>query len=73
MREDSQHWSGVGRNATALHFENFQRCVRERKQPVEDVWAGHRAAAVAHMINLSAQQKRPGYWDRSRDNLKAQK
>jgi predicted dehydrogenase len=69
--EGSQRWSGVGRDTTTLHFENFQKAVKERKQPVEDVFAGHRAAAVAHMINLSAAKKRPVYWDRSRDNVKA--
>ncbi len=69
--EGSQRWSGVGRDSTTLHFENFQKAVKERKQPVEDVFAGHRAAAVAHMINLSASKKRPVYWDRSRDNVKA--
>jgi hypothetical protein len=69
--EGSQRWGGVGRDTTTLHFENFQKAVKDRKQPVEDVFAGHRAAAVAHMINLSAAKKRPVYWDRSRDNVKA--
>ncbi len=69
--EGSQRWTGVGRDTTTLHFENFQRAVKDRKQPVEDVLAGHRAAAVAHMINLSASKKEPIYWDRSRDNIKA--
>ncbi len=69
--EGAQHWNGIGRNATALHFENLQKAIKERKPPIEDVFAGHRAAAVAHMINLSASGKKPVYWDRSRDNLKA--
>lgn len=69
--EGTQRWSGLGRDAGMLHLENFLKAVRERKQPVEDVFAGHRAAAVAHMINLSARKKQPVYWDRSRDNLKA--
>jgi predicted dehydrogenase len=69
--EGSQRWSGVGPDSTTLHFENFRKAVKERKQPVEDVFSGHRAAAVAHMINLSAAKKRPVYWDRSRDTIKA--
>src|SRR5262245_5976182 len=44
-------WSGIGRNSITLHLENFQKAIKDRKQPVEDVFAGHRAAAVAHMIN----------------------
>ena len=69
--EGEERWNGVGRNSTMLHFENFLKSVRDRKQPAEDVYAGHRAAAVAHMVNLSAKQKKPVYWDRSRDNIKA--
>src|SRR4030095_15669929 len=71
VMQGEERWSGVGPNANQLHFEQFQNAVRNRKQPVEDVWAGHRAAAVAHMINLSAKQKKPVYWDRSRDKVKA--
>ncbi|MCI0665134.1 MAG: Gfo/Idh/MocA family oxidoreductase [Acidobacteria bacterium] len=67
----SEHWSGVGRNSTVLHFENFQKSIKERKQPTEDVYAGHRAAAVAHMINLAASKKKPVYWDHSRDNVRS--
>lgn len=66
-----ERWSGAGPNANVLHFEAFQKALRDRKQPVEDVWAGHRAAAVAHMVNLAAKQKRPVFWDRERDKLKA--
>jgi predicted dehydrogenase len=67
----SEEWSGVGRNSTVLHFENFQKAVKDRKQPVEDVYAGHRAAAVAHMINLSASKKEGVSWDHSRENIKS--
>lgn len=69
--EGEERWGSVGPDSTTLHFQNFQKAVRERKQPVEDVYAGHRAAAVAHMVNWSAKHKKPVYWDRSRDNLKA--
>jgi predicted dehydrogenase len=69
--EGEERWGGVGRNSVMLHFENFQKSIRERKQPVEDVYAGHRAAAVAHMVNLSAKSKKQVFWDRSRDNVKA--
>jgi hypothetical protein len=69
--EGEERWSAVGRNSLTLHFENFQRAIRERKQPVQDVYAGHRAAAVPHMINLSVKNKKRVLWDRSRDNIKA--
>ncbi len=66
-----EHWGSVGPNANTLHLENFQNAVRDRKQPVEDVFAGHRAAAVAHMINLAAKREKPIYWDRAKDDIKA--
>jgi predicted dehydrogenase len=66
-----ERWQGVGRDANALHLLEFQKAVQSRKQPVEDAWFGHRAAAVAHMINQSARQKRPLYWDRAQHRLKA--
>lgn len=69
--EGEERWGSVGPDSATLHFQNFQKAVRERKQPVEDVYAGHRAAAVAHMVNWSAKHKKPIYWDRSRDNVKA--
>jgi predicted dehydrogenase len=69
--EGAEHWNGLGRNSTVLHFESFQKAVKERKQPVEDVFAGHRAAAVAHMINQAASKKTPVFWDRSRDKIKS--
>lgn len=69
--EGTQRWTAVGRNANTLHWESFQRAVKERKQPVEDVYAGHRAAAVAHMINQSAREKKTVQWDRNKDMVKA--
>ncbi len=69
--QTEETWRAQGRNSTALHLEQFQKAIKERKQPAEDVFAGHRAAAVAHMINASAYQKRPVFWDRSRDNVKS--
>lgn len=71
VHSGEERWSGIGPNANILHFEAFQKAVKDRKQPVEDVYLGHRAAAVAHMINLAAKHKNPIYWDRSRDNIKA--
>jgi predicted dehydrogenase len=69
--EGQERWNEVGRETTVVHFENFFAAVRSRRPPVEDALVGHRAASVAHLINLSAKQKKIVSWDRSRDNLKA--
>jgi len=69
--EGQERWGEVGRDATVVHFENFFASVKSRKQPVENAVVGHRAASVAHLINLSAKQKQALYWDRARDKVKA--
>lgn len=56
---------------TRLHLAAWLDAVRTRKQPVEDVWAGHRAAACAHMINASAREGRLIEWDFEREKQKA--
>lgn len=65
-----ERWREVGRDTTVVHFENFVNCVRTRTQPVEDATFGHRAAAVAHLVNLSAKQRKIVHWDHSRNNVK---
>ncbi len=55
---------GVG--DTQRHLAAFFDSVRSGEQPIEDVWAGHRAAACAHLINWSAQHGRVAKWDAKR-------
>jgi predicted dehydrogenase len=69
--ERQERWSEVGRHSTLVHLENFFNSVKSRQAPVEDAVLGHRAASVAHLINLSAKQQQALYWDRARDNIKA--
>lgn len=52
-----------GGDATDLHVANFFASVRDGAPNVEDVWAGHYAAACAHMVNLSATTGRRVSWD----------
>jgi predicted dehydrogenase len=52
-----------GGDATDLHVANFFASVRDGAPNVEDVWAGHYAAACAHMVNLSATSGRRVAWD----------
>lgn len=69
--DGEERWSSVGPNSNTLHWQNFQQAIKDRKQPIEDVFAGHRAAAVAHMVNASAKHRKPVLWNRSNDRLKA--
>ncbi len=52
-----------GGDATDLHVANFFASVRDGAENVEDVWAGHYAAACAHMVNQSATTGRRVSWD----------
>jgi hypothetical protein len=52
-------------------LEQFFDCVRQRRKPLEDGLTGHRAAAVAHLVNLSFQQKKIIYWDYQQERAKA--
>jgi len=50
-------------NGTTAHMKNFLNCVRNRQTPEENVEVGHRAAAVAHMINRSIETGNSVVWD----------
>ena len=60
-----------GASPTVKHFMSFFESVRSRKATVEDIWAGHRAAACAHMVNHSAEMGRVVEWDFKADRQKA--
>lgn len=66
----SERWAEQGKDSTQLHLENFFDCVRSRQQPLEDALTGHRAAAVAHLVNLSCKFKKPVEWDFARESAK---
>jgi predicted dehydrogenase len=60
-----------GPDPTILHFGHFFDSVRTRKPYWEDAVAGHHAAACAHLINLSARERRMTEWDFTRDDIRA--
>ena len=45
------------------HMENFLACVRERKEPVSDVFSHHRHLTSCHLSNLAMLLKRKLRWD----------
>ena len=70
MEKQDESWTEVGPDSTVLHVARFFDSVRTRKPSVQDGRAGHRAAAVAHMVNESIKRKTPVYWDFEKDVLK---
>jgi predicted dehydrogenase len=65
-----QHFKDEGPEPTLAHFGHFFESIRTRKPYWEDAVAGHHAASCAHLINLSAKQKRLVEWDFGKDDIR---
>jgi len=49
------------------HMGNFFDCVRERKEPVSDVFTHHRELSSCHMCNIAMLLKRKLKWDPAKE------
>jgi predicted dehydrogenase len=58
-----------GVDPTVNHLAHFLESMRSRKSYWEDAVAGHRAAACAHMVNMSARERRIVEWDFNKDTI----
>ena len=45
------------------HMRNFFECMRERTQPISDVFSHHRALTTCHLANISLRVRRKLIWD----------
>jgi len=70
MKENREVWNERGQDAMVVHLTRFFDTVRTRTSPVEDAAVGHRAAAVAHLINQSLREKKPLEWDFQRETAR---
>ncbi len=64
-----QKFRDEGPEPTTAHFGHFFDSIRSRQPYWEDAVAGHHAAACAHMVNLSAKQKRSVSWNFAKDDI----
>jgi len=71
LLEGVQTFRSEGQDATVAHFGHWLESIRSRKPYWEDATVGHRAAACAHMVNLSLKQQRLVSWDYTADDIKA--
>jgi len=67
----SEQYQTEGADSTVLHLSAWLDSIRTRKVPYENALIGHRAAACAHMVNLSVKQKRMVEWDYQKEDIKA--
>jgi len=70
-KPEPQKFNDEGPDPTELHFGHFFESVRTRKPYWEDAVAGHHAAACAHLINLSAKDRRMTEWDFTKDDIRS--
>lgn len=60
-----------GDESTTAHLKAWLESIRTRKPPYEDAEVGHRAAAVAHMVNRSMATLKAVQWDFDKQVIKA--
>lgn len=51
------------------HMRNFFDCVKERKEPVSDVYSHHRELSSCHLCNLAMLLKRKLRWDPAKETF----
>jgi Oxidoreductase family, C-terminal alpha/beta domain len=56
-------------NGKEAHWENFVRCLRERKQPISDVESHMDALNVCHLAGISARLGRSIKWDSQAEQI----
>ena len=66
-RKQPEHFKDEGSEPKVAHLGHFFDSVRSRQPYWENEVAGHHAAACAHMINLSAGERRGVEWDFGKD------
>jgi predicted dehydrogenase len=70
-RPEPEKFKDDGPDPTILHFGHFFDSVRTRQPYWENAVAGHHAAACAHLVNLSARERRMAEWDFTRDDIRS--
>ena len=45
------------------HMRNFVECLRDRSEPISDVFSHHRALTTCHLANIAIRLGRPLKWD----------
>ena len=51
------------------HVANFVQCLKDRKQPISDVWSHNRMLEICHLANISMRLDRELNWDASRREI----
>lgn len=51
------------------HMGNFFQCVRDRSEPISDVYSHHRAMTLCHLCNIGMLLRRKLHWDLAKEDF----
>ncbi|HEY2761648.1 MAG TPA: Gfo/Idh/MocA family oxidoreductase [Pirellulales bacterium] len=51
------------------HMRNFIECVRDRSEPISDVFTHHRTMTTCHLANIAIRLQRPIRWDADKEEI----
>jgi hypothetical protein len=54
---------------TTNHMENFFACMKDRTDPISDVYTHHRAMTTCHLANISIRLGRKLTWDPKNEQI----
>ena len=54
-------WTTSGKEGD--HMANFFACIKDRSEPISDVFTHHRSVSACHLCNIAVQLKRKVRWD----------
>lgn len=69
VRPGTETYTTEGPESTVAHFSNWLKSIHTREGHWENAQVGHRAAACAHMLNMSAREERVVKWDLKRNDI----
>jgi predicted dehydrogenase len=59
----------IGDIVPTTHMRNFVECVRDRSEPISDVWTHHRATTTCLLANISMLVDRKLTWDPDKEEI----
>ncbi len=66
---EQQVYQLYGNKRPTTHMANFFNCVKDRTQPISDVYSHHRAASNSHMGNIAMKLGRRLQWDPKKEEF----
>ncbi len=68
-KSDQDGEDGLAYETGTGHLENFIQCVRDRRDPIAPVEAGHRSGSLGILGNIATELDRPLDWDPVREQF----